>query len=347
MHILLVDDEPANIMLMKNILGEENYAFYTAENGLEALDQIEQNGHNVDLILLDISMPKADGFSVCKSVKQHKTHSQIPIIFLTGQADIETIRKGFVLGAVDYIVKPFNSTELLARVRTHVDLYHAKALLQQNNIDLATNAKRERIQLLSELEENQAEIIWMLTELMESTSDETGQHIRRVAEVSALLAKLHPELDDDDVRLLRHASPMHDIGKMTVPHDILHKPASYTEEEFQAMKLHTTNAYNLLKWSERPLLKAAATIAHEHHEKWNGKGYPRGLEGKEIHLYGRIVALADVFDALTHKRKYKQAWDLESAIEYITDHKGSQFDPELIVLFLENLDEFVAINALA
>jgi putative two-component system response regulator len=136
---------------------------------------------------------------------------------------------------------------------------------------------------------------------------------------------------------------MHDIGKLTVPYEVLHKAGRYTEEEFCAMKLHTTNAYNLLSHSDRRFMNAAAIIAHEHHEKWNGKGYPRGLKGSEIHIYGRIVALADVFDALTHSRRYKDAWGIDEVVAYIKEHDGTQFDPELIAIFEEHLDEFVEI----
>jgi len=142
---------------------------------------------------------------------------------------------------------------------------------------------------------------------------------------------------------LFHASPMHDIGKMTVPYEILHKPGHYTEEEFETMKSHTTNAYKLLNYSERRMIKAAAIIAHEHHEKWNGKGYPRGLKGTEIHIYGRIVALADVFDALTHSRRYKDTWDIEEVVNYIVERKEIQFDPELVDIFVKHLDKFIAI----
>jgi putative two-component system response regulator len=177
--------------------------------------------------------------------------------------------------------------------------------LQQHNIVLATKVRDEHKRLLTELENNQKELIYMLTELMEATSDETGKHIRRVAEFSSLLAYFHPSLSEEDAGILLYASPMHDIGKITIPHEVLHKPGRYNEAEFKVMQAHTTNAYNLLCCSERNLFKAAVIIAHEHHEKWNGTGYPRQPEGADIHIYGRIVALADVFDALTHTWCYK------------------------------------------
>ncbi len=342
-HILIIDDIADNIQVAINILREDGYDFSYATQGAEGLRLIEQSNNPVDLVLLDIMMPGQDGYETCKKLKQNPFTSDIPVIFLTARADIDSIQQGFAVGAQDYITKPFQAEELLARVRNHIQLYHAKKLLQEHNIALESKLKFEQKRLLTELEENQKEIIWMLTELMEATSDETGKHIRRVAEICALLAKYHPALDDGDVDTLFHASPMHDIGKMTVPHEILHKPGRYSEAEFNIMQQHTSNAWNLLKNSKRRLIKAAAIIAYEHHEKWNGKGYPRQLKGTDIHIYGRIVALADVFDALAHKRCYKDSWSMTEIIEYIKVHKGSHFDPELVDILLEHIDEFIQI----
>jgi putative two-component system response regulator len=342
-RILIVDDVPDNIQVAMNILQEENYEFSFAQNGNEALSILEQDDTGFDLILLDVMMPILDGFDTCKQLKSSDKYSDIPIIFLTARTDVDSITRGFELGGADYVTKPFHASELLARVKTNLDAYQVKKMLKQQNIDLATKSEFERLRLMTELEDNQKEMIWMLTELMEATSDETGKHIRRVAEISALLAHYHPSMNADDETALYHASPMHDIGKMTIPHDILHKPGRYTEQEFEIMKAHTTNAYHLLSRSDRKLIKSAAIIAHQHHEKWNGKGYPQGLSGDGIHIYGRIVALADVFDALTHKRSYKQAWNTADVVEYIKDHSETQFDPQLVAILLENLDEFVAI----
>ncbi|WP_031434628.1 HD domain-containing phosphohydrolase [Methylomarinum vadi] len=339
-HILIVDDIADNIQVAMNILKEDSYDFSFATQGSEAVELVEQGAEKFDLILLDVMMPAIDGFEVCKRLKENPLTSEIPVIFLTAKVDVDSISKGFSLGAVDYITKPFHADELLARTRNHIQLYRARRLLQRHNIALETKIEYEHKRLLTELEENQKEMIFMLTELMESTSDETGKHIRRVAEISALLARYHPALTEDDAEVLFHASPMHDIGKMTVPHEILHKPGRYTAEEFEAMKKHTSNAHELLCCSDRRLIKAAAIIAHEHHEKWDGSGYPRQLQGAEIHMYGRIVALADVFDALTHSRCYKTAWDMDEVIVYIQDQNGKHFDPELVAIFLEHIDEF-------
>ncbi len=342
-RILIVDDVIDNIRVAMNILKEDGYEFSFAHNGSEALRLISADTEAFDLILLDIMMPGVNGFEVCGKLKENAKTADIPIIFLTAKVDVDAITKGFELGGVDYITKPFHANELLARVKTHLELFQAKQLLKQHNLYLKTKVTFERRRLLSELEDSQKEMIFILAELMEATSDETGKHIKRIAESSALMAKYHPALSEDDEDTLYHASPMHDIGKMTIPGEILHKPGLYTEDEFCIMKKHTSNAYALLSGSERKLIKAAAIIAHEHHEKWNGNGYPRGLKGSEIHIYGRIVALVDVFDALTHKRQYKEAWAIDDAVKYIIDHRETQFDPELVDIFETHLDEFIAI----
>ena len=342
-HILIVDDVSSNIQVAMNILQEDGYEFSFANNGKQALSILLDKNTDFDLILLDIMMPEMDGYEVCQALKTNPRWKEVPVIFLTGRIDAESIAKGFEVGGVDYITKPFHANELLARVKNHIHLYHAKAFLKNQNISLEVKSRYEQIRLLSELEENQKEMIYMLTEIMEATSDETGKHIKRMAEVSKLLASHHSSLTEEDADTIYHAAPMHDIGKITIPSEILHKPGQYTVEEFEIMKNHTENAYQLLRHSKRKLIKCAAIIAHEHHEKWDGTGYPRGLKGNEIHIYGRIVALADVFDALTHCRKYKQAWNIDEAVTYIKQHSGTQFDPELVDIFVNHLDEFIAI----
>ncbi len=336
--VLIVDDVSDNIKVAMNILNENNYNFSFATNGKQALEIIKEK--NFDLILLDIMMPELNGFDVCSTLKSNPLTQDIPIIFVTAKADIDSLSKGFELGAVDYITKPFHPAELLSRVSTHLELYRAKKILKQNNLDLNVKIKQNEYRLLSELESSQKEIIYILTELMESTSDETGKHIKRVAEFSKLLATLHESISDEEAQTIYDASPMHDIGKITIDQEVLHKPSRLTEDEFNAMKLHTTNAHKLLSKSKRKLIQAADIIAHQHHEKWNGKGYPQGLKGEEIHIYGRIVALADVVDALTHKRVYKESWSFDEAARYIIEHKGTQFDPYLVELFENNLDLF-------
>lgn len=341
-NVLIVDDVPDNIQVAMNFLKEEPYNLSFATRGQEALALIRT--HDYDLILLDIMMPEMDGYEVCRRIKAEPRLQDIPIIFVTAKVDVDSISQGFHAGAVDYLCKPFHAEELIARVNTHLTLYRAKKLLQQHNLSLQHKYKQNQQRLLTELEQNQLEMIYVLTELMESTSDETGKHIRRVAECSRLLALYHESLTDEDADILFHAAPMHDIGKITIPHSILHKPGKLSEDELSIMKTHTTRAYKVLSNSKRKYIKAAAIIAHQHHEKWDGTGYPQGLKAQDIHIYGRIVALIDVFDALMHKRVYKEAWPLEATVDYIKKHSSSHFDPYLVNLLLEHIDEFTAIT---
>lgn len=339
-HILIVDDVVDNIQVAMNILKEDNYNLSFAMDGAEALELVTSNPHKYDLILLDIMMPEVNGFSVCKQLKENTETAEIPVIFLSAKTDIDAISKSFDLGGLDYISKPFHADELLARVNTHIALHHAKQLLKINNINLTAKMKSTQERLTTELEDTQREMIYMLTDLMEANSVETGSHIKRMAQVAALLARLHPSLSNEDEQILLDAAPMHDIGKITVPHDVLHKPGKFTDAEREIMKEHTTTAYNLLKRSRRKIMQAAAIIAHQHHEKWDGSGYPRGLKGNEIHIYGRVVAVADVFDALTHRRCYKSPWSVEDAKQYIITNSGSHFDPQLVEIFTTNFDQF-------
>ncbi len=341
-HILIVDDVSDNIQVAMSILKEKNYQFSFALHGEQALELIW--GHDFDLILLDIMMPGIDGYEVCRRIKAKPDTQDIPVIFLTAKVDVDSIKEGFDVGAVDYITKPFHPEELIARVKTHLELYAAKRILKRYNLSLKNRLALREKRLMTELEENQKEMIYVLTELMEANSDETGRHIRRVAEYSRLLAHYHPSISEEDAQVIFHAAPMHDIGKIAIPHDILHKPGRLTEDEFNIMKTHTTRAHDVLKISDRKFIKAAEVIAMQHHEKWDGSGYPQGLARDKIHIYARIVAIADVFDALTHHRVYKEAWPVDRAVEYIIQHKNTQFDPVLVDIFIEHVDEFIAIS---
>jgi len=341
-NILIVDDVVENIQVAMNILKEDSYNFSFAKSAKEALQLLRQK--KFDLILLDIMMPEMDGYEACSLIKSDPALMDIPVIFLTAKADVDSMERAFEVGGVDFITKPFHPNELLARVRTHLELHKAKELLKRHNLTLQAKIQRQKERVLSELEENQKEMIELITELVESVSDETGKHVRRVAEYSRLLATHHPALGPEDVEIIYHASPMHDIGKIAVPYEILHKEGPLTPEEYEIMKTHTTKAHEYLKNSKRKFLKAADIIAYQHHEHWDGSGYPRGLKGEEIHLYGRIVALSDVFDALTHKRTYKKGWSLQEAADYILEQRGKQFDPLLVDIFQEYQDEFFEIH---
>jgi response regulator RpfG family c-di-GMP phosphodiesterase len=199
------------------------------------------------------------------------------------------------------------------------------------------------IKVHEELEDTQKDIIYRMGEIGESRSKETGNHVKRVAEYSKLLALL-ADIDEDEANFLYAASPMHDIGKVAIPDTILKKPGRLTDDEFEIMKTHSEVGYQVLKGSNRPLLKTAAIVAYTHHEKWNGTGYPRGLKGEEIHIYGRITAIADVFDALGSDRIYKKGWKLEKILKLFKEERGEHFDPVLVDIFLENLDKFLKIR---
>jgi HD-GYP domain-containing protein (c-di-GMP phosphodiesterase class II) len=201
----------------------------------------------------------------------------------------------------------------------------------------------ESAMLANEIEETQKEIIFTMGEIGESRSKETGNHVKRVAEYSYLIA-LQLGIPDEEADILRMASPMHDIGKVAIPDAVLKKPGKLTEEEFEIMKSHTTIGYNLLKNSKRRILKTAAIVAHQHHEKWNGKGYPQGLKGEDIHIYGRITAIADVFDALGSDRVYKKAWDLERILNLFKEERGQHFDPKVVDAFLECLPRLLEVR---
>jgi putative two-component system response regulator len=340
-NILIVDDVVDNIQIAMNILKEENYNLTFAFSGREALRLLEEN--DFDMILLDIMMPEMDGFSVCTQIKKNPKYFDVPIIFLTAKVDIDSISHAFEVGAVDYVSKPFHAEELLSRVKSHLELYYSRLVLKENNLSLKIKATEEKKRLLSELEEGQKEVIYILSELIESASFETGAHIQRVAQISKLLAHLHPAIGEKDVETIYHASPMHDIGKIAIPQEILGKPALLDEEEWEIMKTHTSHGHKFLKNSQRKILKSADIIAMQHHEKWDGTGYPLGLKGNDIHIFGRIVAIADVFDALAHKRCYKEAWSIEDSVNYLKEYSGTHFDPELIEIFMEYVDEFISI----
>ena len=197
--------------------------------------------------------------------------------------------------------------------------------------------------LTQEIEDTQREVVFTMGSIGESRSKETGNHVKRVAEYSKLLA-LYYGLSESEAEMLKQASPMHDIGKVAIPDSILNKPGRFTDEEFIHMQKHAELGYEMLKSSKRPLLKAAATVAYEHHERWDGKGYPNQKSGEDIHIYGRITSIADVFDALGSDRCYKQAWDDEKIFNFFKEERGKQFDPKLVDIFFEHLDEFLSIR---
>ena len=333
--VLIVDDTLANLQLLTSILKEEGYKVRPASSGAMALQAIEKK--IPDLILLDIKMPEMNGYEVCEHLKNQPHSREIPIIFISALNDIQDKVKAFAVGGVDYINKPFQFEEVKARVSTHLSLNAYKCDMEKQVAEGI-----EKISALQqEIIDTQRELIFTMGEICETRSQETGQHVKRVSEYAYLLAKLY---GSEDAELIHRAAPMHDVGKVAIPDAILNKCSGFTEEEWKIMQTHTTLGFNMLSFSKRPLLQMSATIALEHHEKWNGTGYPRGLAGEEISLAARVTAIADVFDALCSSRCYKPAWELPDILAYLQQKSGVQFEPKLIDLFFEHLDEFLAIR---
>ena len=316
-RILIVDDEPANLKVMREVLGNQ-YRMSFAKSGAAALALLEKE--QPKLILLDIMMPDMNGFEVCEILKSTPALSHIPIIFVTALGDESDEFKGFELGAVDYITKPISPAIVRARVKTHLSLVQAEQL-KQAYVDL----------------------VHRLGRAAEYKDTDTGEHIARMSQYSKLLA-LEFGMGEQQAELLRQAAPMHDVGKIGIPDAILLKPGRLTPDEFDHMKQHAAIGAQILANSSSALLQLAHKLAIEHHEKWDGSGYPNGLKGEQISVEGRIVAIADVFDALTSKRPYKEAWGVEEALEHMQAQAGKHFDPHLINLFVNKLDAIIAIK---
>jgi putative two-component system response regulator len=315
--ILVVDDEPANLALLRQILSP-HYPMVFARTGSDALAAAAK--HRPALILLDIEMPDMDGYTACRRLKQDPLTESIPVIFVTSLAASGDETAGFEAGAVDYLVKPVSPPVVLARVRTHLSLVSAKQLSQSYN-----------------------DAIYMLGEASEFKDTDTGTHIWRMAAYSSALA-LASGWEREACQQLELAAPMHDIGKLAIPDYILHKPAKLDAQEWAVMQTHSTVGYKILSKSTAPLLQIAATVAYCHHEKWDGSGYPRGLVGQDIPDMARIVAIADVFDALTTKRPYKEAWPIEQVMQTLQSSSGSHFEPRLVKHFVRILPEILAIK---
>lgn len=451
-NILIIDDNPKNIQLAANVLkGTGLFNIFFATSGEVGIQQLKKKEYA--LILLDINMPDLDGYETADIIKEDPFLSAIPIIFLSANANQESINKGFNHHGQDYITKPFQQQELIHRVKTHVELFLTKQALQfevdeshvlleqyKKAIDISSlvsktdldglityanepfcnvsqytlkeligkthtiikhpdsgeafyndmwetitqkkvwkgiiknrakdgssyyvdativpilNHYNEIIEYFSvrtditrqvkakeDIISSQKEILYTLGEMGEMRSQETGDHVKRVALYSELLAK-HYGLDETKVSMLKMASPMHDIGKVAISDAILLKPGKLTPEEFTQIQEHASIGYEIFKKSSHEMLQMAAIISHEHHEKWDGSGYPRGLKAKEISICGRITAVADVFDALSNERIYKKAWPLEEVIVFMKEESGKAFEPKLVKILLENMDEVLKIK---
>ena len=315
--LLLVDDEPSNLQVLRHTLQNE-YRLLFAKDGDSALELLRAD--RPDLILLDVMMPGLSGYEVCKQIKQDAWTATIPVIFVTALADVANEHTGLDLGAVDYISKPFNPHIVRARVRTHLSLVQADEVL-----------------------ETRLHIVQCLGRAAEYKDNETGMHVIRMSHYARIVA-LAMGYGEQAANELLHAAPMHDIGKIGIPDAILTKPGKLTPEEWAIMQGHTVIGASILGNHPSGLLRLAATIALSHHEKWDGSGYPNGLAGEDIPEMARLVAIADVFDALTSVRPYKRAWSVEDAAQWIRSQSGGHFDPQVTTAFLDCLPEIIDVR---
>jgi putative two-component system response regulator len=348
--ILIVDDTAENLTLMNGLLKDE-YRTKIANTGERAL-KIAADGAPPDLILLDIMMPNMDGYEVCRRLKSDAATKGIPVIFLTAKTEVEDEQKGFDVGAVDYITKPISPPIVMARVKTQLTLKAAADFLRDKNAYLETEvAKRTReVQVIQDVS------IMAMASLAETRDNETGNHIRRTQNyVRELAKKLQSSpkfagyLDEATIEMLYKSAPLHDIGKVGIPDAILLKPGKLTVEEFEVMKTHTTLGRDAILAAEKLIdapstfLQLAREIAHYHQEKWDGSGYPEGLAGEKIPVSARLMAVADVYDALISRRVYKPPFPHEKAVAIIAEGRGKHFDPVMVDAFLLIQDEFHAI----
>lgn len=315
--ILVVDDDPINLDALDAILGD-THSLVFARGGLEALAAAEK--HKPSLILLDVRMPGLDGFEVCCRLKQDPTLSDTPVIFVTAMDDIYDEAAGFSAGCVDYLVKPVSPAIVRARVQTHLSLTQ-----------------------ISALERSYRDAIYMLGEAGHHNDNDTGLHIWRMAAYAGALAEAsgwNPERR----QLIELAAPMHDTGKLGIPDRILRKPGPLDPQEWEVMRTHSRIGWEILSKSQAPVFDLAAQIALQHHERWDGSGYPEGLSGEAIHESARIVAIADVFDALSMRRPYKEPWPLERILTELRQGAGRHFDPSLVETFFGILPRILSVK---
>ena len=317
-RLLLVDDEPTNLQVLRHVL-QADYRLLFATDGARALQVAREQ--QPQLILLDIMMPGMDGYAVCRALKADPATAGIPVIFVTALNDSQDETAGFDVGGVDYITKPVSPPVVRARVRTHLSLVR-----------------------MDELRETRLQIVQRLGRAAEYKDNETGLHVIRMSHFSQLLALAagcSPAWAED----LLNAAPMHDVGKIGIPDAVLRKPGPLDADEWATMRRHPEIGAEIIGEHPSGVLQLAREIALAHHEKWDGSGYPRGLAGEAIPLSARIVAIADVFDALTTRRPYKEPWPVQDALDHIAAQAGKHFDPALVALFAPLLPQLLEIRA--
>jgi putative two-component system response regulator len=350
--VLVVDDTPDNLSLMSGLL-KDDYKVKVANNGEKAL-KIASSDTPPDLILLDIMMPGMDGYQVCQFLKRDPHTRDIPVIFLTAKTEVEDEKKGLELGAVDYLTKPVSPPIVMARVKNHLALKaHADFLRDKSEfLETEVNKRTQEVMAIQDV------TILAMASLAETRDSDTGNHIRRTQFYVKVLAeslrtneRFGAALTGHYITMLFKSAPLHDIGKVGIPDRILLKPGRFTVDEFEIMKTHTTLGREAIEHAEQQLgmnvefLAMAKDIALYHQEKWDGSGYPEGLAGDAIPLSARLMALADVYDALISRRVYKEGMPHEKAVQIIAASKGSHFDPDMVDVFLQIHEEFRAIAA--
>ncbi|MCD6136907.1 two-component system response regulator [Candidatus Bipolaricaulota bacterium] len=343
-RVLVVDDEDRNLRLMEALLAPLGYAVDLARNGEEGLMKAAESPP--DLILLDVMMPGIDGFEVVRRLKADEDARIIPVVMVTALHDIQDRVKALEAGADDFLTKPVDKTVLRARVQTllKVKAYNDHMRDYQKDLEAeVTKRTAELHQAFERIKNASLETIYRLSRAAEYKDEDTGAHILRMSHYSAAVAR-KLGLSEGEVEAILYAAPMHDIGKIGIPDHVLLKPGKLDQDEWVIMKQHTTIGGCILERSSAEFIKLGETIALTHHEKWDGSGYPKGLEGKEIPICGRITAIADVFDALTSKRPYKEPFSVEKSFSIIKEGRGTHFDPQVVDAFFSITDAILAIK---
>ena len=338
MNILIIDDVDSNLMIFSAFTkGIESTETYTFNNPVKALKWCEEN--TPDIIIVDYMMPDLDGIEFSRKFRELTENAPIPIIMITAYNEKEIRLEALNAGINDFLGKPVDKIEFIARIKNMLSLRDAQLKIADKAKWLSEEVKKAT----NKIDERENEIIIRLSKAAEFRDDDTGEHIIRMAHYSKHIAK-NLNLSESEQEMILKAAPMHDVGKIAIPDNILLKPGKLTSEEFEIIMTHTTSGYDILADSDIELLKLSAIIAISHHEKFNGNGYPKKLKGEDIPLVGRITAIADVFDALTSKRPYKEPWSVEKTVDLIKSERGEHFDPQCVDAFFTDFDNILEIK---
>jgi len=338
MKVLILDDHQPNVMLLSLLINKmKDITSIEFNSSFDALEWCKTE--EPDLILVDYMMPEMDGIEFIKQFRALKGRAMVPVVMITAHTESAIRYQALEATANDFLNKPIDSAELSARVKNMLALRKAQIQLSNRAAWLAEEVKKATAQILK----GEREVVYRLSRAAEYRDPETGAHILRMSHYAGLIAK-NLGLSEDEQALIIDAAPMHDIGKIGIPDNVLLKPGRLDPDEFNIIKQHPEFGRQMLTGSSSRLLQTAEIIAYCHHEKFDGSGYPRGLTGEEIPLYGRIVSLADVFDALTSARPYKPAWPLEKAVDFIHAGTGSHFDPKCVEAFFKDWDQVLEIH---